>query len=612
MPLIRKKTSKRITTHKRQRIKHKIAEGKKKKRKEAKKNPQWKSKKKKDPGIPNNFPYKDEILAEIAEGRRQADEAKQRRKEEKKLNKETQNIDQDANITDNLIVTGSSSKAKPQDDAPLLLNPELPNLEAVLNRSNVFLCVLDARDPMSYRVSHLENLASQRKDVKLAFILNKIELVPKESAIAWLKYLRSLYPTFMFRSASAFLPRSPEDLKKGKAKESEDDALGCEPLLTFLSQCMADTDHVRVAVVGVTNVGKSSIINSLARKTAVPVYQYSVTAQAWATTTTRAYEVEIPRQGSNGCITLTDTPGLSFQNEKQHDDEVKIRDMLTRRRGRVDKVKNPLPLVEQILSRADTQDLMVHYNLPVFAQGDTNGFVIGVARTLGLIRKGGEVDYANAAKSVLRDWNTAKLPIYSEAPTLESQNSITLTDDDEKILSTLRSRKEIRKERGLEIEQRLVELNAGFLIEEDSDEDSVHPSGNVDEDDEGEGQDEVEEDESEDGVLDGEEPISRKRKVSQSTFRPSKKVAFATGPTDRGEKKATRKLKQQSGKKERAQKASSNTQAEVSEKESKASNDTSKAKAASKVQPKPKNIPSKPKQNADSNTYDFDQFFKKS
>ncbi|EEB96315.1 hypothetical protein MPER_04571, partial [Moniliophthora perniciosa FA553] len=70
MPRIRKKTSKRGTTHERRRLQDRIKESLRKKVKTAKKNPQWKSKHKKNPGIPNNFPYKDQILAEVVEQRR--------------------------------------------------------------------------------------------------------------------------------------------------------------------------------------------------------------------------------------------------------------------------------------------------------------------------------------------------------------------------------------------------------------------------------------------------------------------------------------------------------------------------------------------------------------
>jgi nuclear GTP-binding protein len=44
-------------------------------------NPEWRSKAKKDPGIPNLFPYKDKILAEVEEQRRQKEEEIVRRRE---------------------------------------------------------------------------------------------------------------------------------------------------------------------------------------------------------------------------------------------------------------------------------------------------------------------------------------------------------------------------------------------------------------------------------------------------------------------------------------------------------------------------------------------------
>ena len=63
-------TSNRASTNDRAKVRHKIAEGRKKNRKLAKKNPQWKSRVPKDPGIPNSMPFKDQVLAEIAAERR--------------------------------------------------------------------------------------------------------------------------------------------------------------------------------------------------------------------------------------------------------------------------------------------------------------------------------------------------------------------------------------------------------------------------------------------------------------------------------------------------------------------------------------------------------------
>lgn len=73
------------------RLRHKIqkasAAKQRKDRKLGKKNPEWRSKLKKDPGIPNLFPYKDKILAEIEEGRRRKAEDAERRRADVKAAK---------------------------------------------------------------------------------------------------------------------------------------------------------------------------------------------------------------------------------------------------------------------------------------------------------------------------------------------------------------------------------------------------------------------------------------------------------------------------------------------------------------------------------------------
>lgn len=77
---IGKPQSKRVPVRLRHSIQKAGAAKVRKGRKEEKKNPQWRSRLKKDPGIPNLFPYKDKMLAEIEVGRQnKVDEAKRRR-----------------------------------------------------------------------------------------------------------------------------------------------------------------------------------------------------------------------------------------------------------------------------------------------------------------------------------------------------------------------------------------------------------------------------------------------------------------------------------------------------------------------------------------------------
>ncbi|KAL1966488.1 hypothetical protein VTN77DRAFT_4410 [Rasamsonia byssochlamydoides] len=76
------KKSKRTPVRLRHKIEKAAAAKQRKMRKLAKKDPTWRSKIKKDPGIPNLFPYKDKILHEIEEKKRLKQEELQRAREE--------------------------------------------------------------------------------------------------------------------------------------------------------------------------------------------------------------------------------------------------------------------------------------------------------------------------------------------------------------------------------------------------------------------------------------------------------------------------------------------------------------------------------------------------
>ncbi|KAL4809603.1 P-loop containing nucleoside triphosphate hydrolase protein [Aspergillus unguis] len=76
------KNSKRTPVRLRHKIEKASAAKQRKQRKLAKKNPEWRSKIKKDPGIPNLFPHKEKMLAEIEERRRMKAEEQERIREE--------------------------------------------------------------------------------------------------------------------------------------------------------------------------------------------------------------------------------------------------------------------------------------------------------------------------------------------------------------------------------------------------------------------------------------------------------------------------------------------------------------------------------------------------
>ncbi|KAL9136067.1 MAG: hypothetical protein Q9175_002735 [Cornicularia normoerica] len=95
-----KPKSKRTPVRLRHKIEKASAAKQRKQRKLAKQNPEWRSRLKKDPGIPNLFPYKDRILHEIEEKKRMKEEDFQRKREEAKLTKAASSADQDVPVAE--------------------------------------------------------------------------------------------------------------------------------------------------------------------------------------------------------------------------------------------------------------------------------------------------------------------------------------------------------------------------------------------------------------------------------------------------------------------------------------------------------------------------------
>ncbi|CAE6361146.1 unnamed protein product, partial [Rhizoctonia solani] len=389
MPRIRKKTSKRGTTHQRTKIQQKVAETRKKRKKEGKKNPQWKSKHKKDPGIPNNLPFKEEILAEIEAGRRQAEEEKLRRKENK------QQPRPEPAVTVESAPTVAAITA--DDDAPpVLIDSGLPTLGSVLDSAHVVLYALDARDPQTFRNTQLEKAVSERGK-PIVVVLTKTDLVPREILAGWITFLQGQFvgaPIVPFRASEAFTSTSGTN-KKQKAPATK--SISEKSLLSALEKCKTSEKDTRVAVVGQTNSGKSSLIQSLTNSPGLPIYVPSLQQPkraTYQTTTEGAQPVQI------GEYTFIDTPGfgvIQFNaqsgGKKLSSEQVetsKAKDLLTRNRGsfvhwketdaagkrlNANRPKDPgaesiFGAAAYIVSRAKHQDLVLHYNIPTFQPGD--------------------------------------------------------------------------------------------------------------------------------------------------------------------------------------------------------------------------------------------------
>ncbi|KAJ8558233.1 hypothetical protein K7X08_004999 [Anisodus acutangulus] len=424
----KKSKSKRVSLKQKHKIIRKVKEHHKKKAKEAKKlGLNKKPKVEKDPGIPNDWPFKEQELKALEARRARAiDELEQKkaaRKERAKKRKLGLLEDDDESKLEDLSSTkeketgggrvndGSASFVKQRDNSERAFYKELVK---VIDASDVILEVLDARDPLGTRCLDMEKMVMRAGPEKhLVLLLNKIDLIPREAAEKWLKYLREELPTVAFKCSTqeqksnlGWKPSSKAGKSKSKTKTSNllqtSDCLGAETLIKLLKNYSRSHEikkSITVGVIGLPNVGKSSLINSLKR---------SHVANVGATPglTRSLQEVQLDKN-----VKLLDCPGVVMLRSASEDDA----STALRNCKRIEKLDDPIGPVKEILKLCPERMLVTIYKVPTFDSVDD--FLQKVAMVRGRLKKGGIVDVDAAARIVLHDWNEGKIPYYTLPPT---------------------------------------------------------------------------------------------------------------------------------------------------------------------------------------------------
>ncbi|KAM7429354.1 Guanine nucleotide-binding protein-like 3 [Porites harrisoni] len=409
-----KKQSKRMTAHKRYKIQRKIREHLRKQRKEAKLS--GKSKKhKKDPGVPNLFPFKEEVLKQAEEKKRRQEEANERRKQNrlKEVNKKRnlESLQKDAMKRGKEFEKKESLKENSQSDVYSgrklegSLKAYYKEFKKVVDASDVVLEVLDARDPMGCRCTQVEeSVMSSGVNKKLVLILNKIDLVPREIVDKWLKYLRNEFPTVAFKASTQAQKQNLHQSKVSASLASGDlltssACIGADTLLKLLGNYCRNKDiktAITVGIVGFPNVGKSSIINSLKRCKAC-------TVGATPGVTKSMQEVQLDKH-----VKLVDSPGIVMDNSNS-DSAVILRNCV-----KIETIDDPVPAVEAILRRCNKHQVMEKYSVPDYT--DVHEFLSHLGKRLGKLKKGGIPNVVAAGKAVLKDWNSGKIVFYTHPP----------------------------------------------------------------------------------------------------------------------------------------------------------------------------------------------------
>ncbi|KAF2555098.1 hypothetical protein F2Q68_00018165, partial [Brassica cretica] len=278
-------------------------------------------------------------------------------------------------------------------------------LVKVIELSDVILEVLDARDPLGTRCTDMERMVMQAGPNKhLVLLLNKIDLVPREAAEKWLKYLREEFPAVAFK-CSTQEQRSNLGWKSSKASKPSDllqtsDCLGADTLIKLLKNYSRSHElkkSITVGIIGLPNVGKSSLINSLKRA-------HVVNVGATPGLTRSLQEVHLDKN-----VKLLDCPGVVMLKSSANDASIALRNC-----KRIEKLEDPVSPVKEILKLCSPQLLVTLYKIQSFEAVDD--FLYKVATVRGKLKKGGLVDIEAAARIVLHDWNEGKIPFYTMPP----------------------------------------------------------------------------------------------------------------------------------------------------------------------------------------------------
>ena len=261
------------------------------------------------------------------------------------------------------------------------MDTSLATLQDVLDRADVVLQVVDARDIAGGRNAWIEGLV---KDVGVyGMIVNKAgkliifsvgkladslqDLVPREALESWLPVL----PTNTFLFSAPQFPIASASTSKPKPH-------GRSELLAKLEALgqggTARDGDLRVALVGLPSVGKTSILNALLpasspNHTVAPPIPPVSSAKAPGPTTKTSAEVSL-ELGDDVIVKVIDTPGWDLvpddideegdveMDEAEIDqekwdalEEVAVGDVLRRNLGRIDRIKDVLPLGEPFIRR---------------------------------------------------------------------------------------------------------------------------------------------------------------------------------------------------------------------------------------------------------------------
>lgn len=246
-----------------------------------------------------------------------------------------------------------------------------PVVEDMIENADIIILVGDARMPdISLNKELIRKVHKHGKEIVIVF--NKIDLLRKES----LDELKSKEQDVFFVSGTQNIGIS--DLRKH---------------LQILTKKMG-IESPKIGVVGYPNLGKSAIINALARRARAAIADMPGTTRGvqWV----KAGNLRI--LDSPGVIPYEDKSGKLVMLGSKHPEKIG------------DPVKSALDVIRMFISK-NKSGLEERYNIKIEPLTESYNILLEIGKKRGYLKKGGEVDEMKTAITIVKDWQKGKITL---------------------------------------------------------------------------------------------------------------------------------------------------------------------------------------------------------
>ena len=256
-----------------------------------------------------------------------------------------------------------------------------------LKKVDVVFELGDARIPYSSRNPMIDDVIKQKPRV---VILNKKDMTNLKELEKWEIYFKNegFYPVAVDAKHGKNLKNvEVEAIKATQEKFDREKAKGLKPRA------------IRAMIVGIPNVGKSTLINKLAKRSIAETgNKPGVTKQQqW---------IKVGKS-----LQLLDTPGILWP--KFEDEEVGKKLSLT------GAIKDSIVHLDEVaiyglnfMIKHDVSALKRHYNIDTHEDAEILDWFDAIGRRRGLLQKGNEVDYESVIELIINDMRNAKIGTY--------------------------------------------------------------------------------------------------------------------------------------------------------------------------------------------------------